>query len=354
MKRLLALLGDDPATIEYGLAHYRWRYRDPLINTMGSALLPMAVRSFYEMLEALVRMAMTANQKEFGIGQRTVTLDDMAEYSSQEDLVRREIDHKVDDALSGPPDKWAEFFQKKMRISLEEQTADWNAFREMQARRHAVIHAGGRVDQTYLDRLAHGAEKPALGSFLSSDHDYMENTFALLRSFSSAVAIETLCRLVPQHGAVIDLAQSQVLLALENERWHEAKVMASTSLATRGSDDRKPELEVNLFMARRELGEDWDSLKEEIEAWVPPNVKESEDKWRYGVAKSALLGDVAATHEALRARQRENPDLSSYSTWPLLKRLSEQSAAIRHLIGHPGTQQRRPVAPKSRKRGRSR
>jgi hypothetical protein len=46
----------------------------------------------------------------------------------------------------------------------------------MFARRHAIVHAGGLVDDRYLKRLPPGASAPTIGTPLVTDRAYISGT----------------------------------------------------------------------------------------------------------------------------------------------------------------------------------
>lgn len=119
-------------------------------------------------------------------------------------------------------------------------------------RSNAVVYAGGVADSAYNACLPEGV-------------------LAAIEDFAAALAVAWLARLVPESDQAVSVADGEVMRALKEQRWRDAKTMAVAALGPLGEGHSHHQLRVNLWMARRELGEDWAKLQKKILGWEPPD-----------------------------------------------------------------------------------
>lgn len=217
----------------------------------------------------------------------------------------------------------------------------------MFARRHAVVHASGLVDERYLDRWAARPARPDLGTSLVCNTEYTSQALGMVEQFGTALCVAWLAHFLSGDPNVAEFASEPVLRALQQQRWRDAKTLAELALSHCDAEHPHHEVQVNWWMARRELGEDWVALRAEIEAWTPPD-----GEARYSVAKAALLHDEAGVRDALLEYDRAGLSVRDLATWPLLVEMKKHSPRVAALVAQRSAKPhaQRPPAPRRRKR----
>jgi hypothetical protein len=136
-------------------------------------------------------------------------------------------------------------------------------------------------------------------------------------------------------------AEDLVLMALQEERWADAKRLAEVALGRTDGTPTHHQLQVNLWMARQELDEDPEVLLGEVSAWTPP------DELRYRLARAGLVGDEESVLVTLEAYWRAG-ELSQVLDWRLVRRMARQSKRVQQVVatrsfrGGQGLTNRRP------------
>lgn len=130
--------------------------------------------------------------------------------------------------------------------------------------------------------------------------------------------------LIPNTDLLANLAQEQVFLALKEKRWNDAYVMAFSALREFPEDHSHDALRINLWMARRELGEDGDQLRREVEAWIPGDHDLTSE-----IGKAAILRNEERTLLLLSELANDHEDSpASVATWPLIVDMAARSKPI--------------------------
>ena len=344
---LVSACNDDRDTMGYALRYLQWKRRGPLTAIVGKALLPGIVADLEELVAALLRLWMTLYPQAEGVDQKQVTVGDVASYASSDDILRRAIDEKVGDLVDGGPLKWQPMLSRGLKIDVEKLATDWPGLLEVFARRHAVVHAGGLVDERYLDRLADRPARPDLGTSLVCDTEYTSQALGIVEQFGTALCVAWLAHFLSGDPNVAEFASEPVLRALQQQRWRDAKTLAELALSHCDAEHPHHEVQVNCWMARRELGEDWLALRADIEAWEPPAGEP-----RYRVARAALLHDEAGVRDALLEYDRAGLSVRDLATWPLLVERKKHSPRVAALVAQRSAKPhaQRPPVPRRRKR----
>jgi len=348
--RFVSACDSDLPTMRYALRYLQWKRRDPLTTVLGRTLLTDVVAAFEEFLAALLRLWGTLYPEALSVGQGQVAIDEVAAYASTDDIIRRAIDQKVDDLMDSGIHKWAKTLSQKLQIHLDQLSVDWPAVLEAFARRHTVVHAGGRADEGYLKSLPDGVIKPGLGSPLVCDKNYISRLLHVVEQLATALSVAWMAHFLSGEQVVSEFASEPVLRALEQERWNDALTLADLALRDYDPDHPQHELRVNRWMALRELGEDWEKLQAEIKAWEPPR-----GETRYQVAKAALLRDEAGFLDALSTYEESGHSVQEIATWPLVVNMKGRSTQIRARVDQASARGRsagagRPRPPKRRRR----
>lgn len=328
---------EDPETARYAMAYAQWKYRAPLADTVGKALVPAATSAFEELLAALLRLWLTLYPDALAMNMTNVVLGVVRSYESSEDFERSAVDAKVREILKKPPPGWNELLRRELRICPAELTEHWDEILEVFARRNVIVHWGGHVDDDYLARQPRNVPLPTVGEVLVTDSTYSRTTLDVLEHLGTTLGVAWLAQLVPTGPLPAQQAAGYLYSALKERRWKDALAIADTVVRGRDLRELPGVVQVNWMMARRDAGEDPVGLAEEIRAWIPP-----EGDPDYLIARAALLRDLDEVVALLEARLHKEPGgLRTIADWPLLDDVAQRSARITQLV-----KQARSPAPK--------
>lgn len=321
--QLQALCDYNPDTIRYALEYLRWNNRDPNETQFGKLFLPSVVATFEQLLAALVRLWLTLYPDAMGGDSQNVKAKELLSYGSREEMERWAIDKRVDEFINQSPLIWLKQLSLNCKVYLNSISTNWDSVLEVFARRNAMVHNGGLVDQTYLDHLPKDFEKPAIGTPLTSDSKYLVESFELIRQLGVALSIAWAAHFTDKSPGTLGMAVDPVYRALRLQRWNDARTYAQLALANCELTDDAHILQVNRWMARQEMGEDKEEIEKEIETWKHPN----DNELRYRLAKAALLFEVQECLNVLKEIQTSAPSLlNDVKTWPLIERMKSHSA----------------------------
>ncbi len=340
---LAVAVGSNGDAARYAMEYALWTRGEAPSTVVGRTLLPAVVASFGELLGGLVRLWLTVDDK--AIDKKQIPVGLLRKYPPQ-DILRRVVDETTDEVIGQGLTKWNKQLAEKPGVRLDSLTEAWPQLVEAFARRNAIVHAGGVADSVYIGRLPEGADEPQLGTPLVCDKRYTEGVLAAVEDFAAALTVAWLARLVPESDQAAAVAEGEVVRALKEKRWRDAKTMAVAALGPLGEDHGHHQLRVNLWMARRELGEDWPKLQQEILGWEPPD-----DDPDYAVAKAALLRDEQRTLGELRRLQAIGHPIADMADWPLMRDMQQRSKAIASTFRGAATgPQRPPPRPNTRRK----
>lgn len=334
IKTLTQMCDNDNKTIQYAMQHYYWSNQEPSSSVAAKSLLSALTSAFEELLAALLRLQFILFPNE--LDDRIVTFGEVRSYASQDDIARMTIDSKVNDIIGQYPQKWDDEIAKRAKIRLSTLCDEWSTFLEVFARRNIFIHAGGRADAEYLRRIGPNDDSIELGTTLTTDIAYITRALDVVDNVATTLAIGWMAHLLPGSDAVADFAHDPVIVALENENWHVARTLSELALNGQSKDHSHNELQVNWWMARRELDDDWEPLKAEISAWEPPP-----GDIRCRIAKYALLRDENQTVVSLKAYNHTDND-QDITSWPLLIVMAKESKPVRSWLFSQRSSNRNP------------
>lgn len=325
---LLEVCEDDASWLRYALAYLQWTLEEPPAERLGRALLPVVVADFEELLGALVRLWLTIDASAFGVEQETAASEEPTEVRAVESRNRERVDKRVQRFLNDGAAVWGQTLTERIEVPLFSPSDAWHKAVEALARRNAIVHAGGRVDSTYL-RQAHleGDQQPKLGTALSFDAPYVLAAIEAFERVAQLLAVGILFRLTAGSESFVEFTEDQVFQALAAAHWLDAREMARLALETCPPGHEAHELQVNFWMARRELDDDWESLRREVEAWEPP-----ENAPRYLLAKAALLEDEPAVLGALESYVEQGFRVRDIAHWPLVVKMTRKSSRVKRAV----------------------
>ena len=311
--------GGNPEAAMYGLDYALWKTGPPASTKLATALVPSLVSEFQELLGALYRQWLTMNPG--AVGKKQTSMEDLLEYETKDDLLRRAIDERVHDIVDRVPEEWAERIKQDMGISVGELCPDWEQICEVFARRNAIVHAGGRVDDTYIMRT--GSDL-IVGEILNTDAEYFEASAGTFEALGVRLTVLWFARLTPEGPAPANFAAPHIYTCLKSRDWEDALVLATAVLRGREQSDLPDVVVVNWWMARRESGEGVEGIRDEVIAWVP-----TANEPGLELARTALLLDVEGFRQLLADPRIRSGLTPTVKEWPLVTRMFETSPELR-------------------------
>lgn len=275
---------DDPDEPEGENAKLEIRFRDgegaALVNRRFQAFLRRVFRPRDERLSILLRALVTTSVSAFeilvgglmseyyrrypgalGSDAKEFSLDDLSQFDTVEDARSLIIQKRVDQMLYGSFDEWAEAFLKRMNIDFQGLALDWEATREVFARRNALVHAGGRVSRQYLKKVGDDGDLD-LGAALKVDEGYVREALDHLAVLGLLAGTLTWVKLVPEDA---EQAWSQLSAYIYEfmlqDRWAVVKGLCTPSCTLAVPDRTKLIVMFNGWLARKRL-DDPDVLDE--------------------------------------------------------------------------------------------
>jgi len=333
--------GEDPDIARYGLSYFQWTRAASLVERTALSVLPASLASLEELIGSVLRIWLTMHPDALNASNKSMTAGDASSYASGDDIKRWAIDEAVRGVIDGSASHWRDVILKNLKVDMRELVADWSAFLEAVARRHVIVHSGGRVDQRYLDDTGtydHGHE---LGDTVVCDHAYISATLDTFHELGEALAIGLLAKLVPAGGEPAALAAPFVLGALERSNWRHALVLSQAVVTTERGSSVLDELRINWWMARRECGEPLEVITSEVDKWTP-----NEEDLPIRLGKAALLFDEEATHLILLEYKRGGGEIPK--NWPLVVAMRQKFPSIQKMCSGAG-QVSRSNRPKKRR-----
>jgi hypothetical protein len=345
LEELASNCDEDLRLVRYAIAVVQSKVSDPPSTVAAKALVSSLVSSFETLLRSLIRLWWTLVPDALSAA-RQITVTEVSRYEFAEDSVRLDLDRRVQEfARRGAP-AWQEALAKNPGVDLSSLARDWTVILEILARRNLLVHNEGQVDEEYRKLLTWLREdqKPPLGAIVDTDASYYQSAKRDLLGLGTSMSFAWLQKFGGGLVESVPFVKDRVYQALQDHRWHDAATIGRMVLPVLPDEEEHQELLVNIWMARRECGEDWPTLRTEIEGWKAPPTH------RFHVARAALLSDARGVIAALQAWEREDPTaVRDVAGWPLLGRLAEGSAPLATYLTI--RQSRKPARPRPRRRG---
>jgi hypothetical protein len=270
-------------------------------------LLATALGAFEDLLMPLVRLALMT------------TLEFTGDTHDDSDYLIA-LNKRARKFIAGGPNEWAPAIQRLCSFDPRSLVADWDGLVEAHQRRNALIHNGGRADSGYLRNLPASCRRPQVGELLHIDVPYLKDVIYSLRALGSGLALLWPTFFAPEDEETgLDRSNSLVYDLLLAGRWADAHKVGTVFIRYERDDQQAALLQVNTWLARRELTDEASWLRAEISMWTPPD-----DSPRWQLAVALLLRDDAGTRDALRASDAQGIPKKTYANWPLVQ-LSDSS-----------------------------
>ncbi|WP_314147465.1 hypothetical protein [uncultured Leifsonia sp.] len=205
------------------------------------------------------------------LGSKQMTLGQMEELGSIEAVRAYAAAKAVDGLMRGGIDQWADWFHL-FAVEWKEIPENWWAFREIDARRNLVAHAGSIVNEFYLKiaRDNDAESVPEAGQELSVDESYLRKAHAELAAFGVLVGASVSMRHRPDAlGSIYSWGAREARALLDDEVYDGARMIAARLLSVaRGRLARRTEIDIRVtdWLARKALG-GVEAIRSEVERY---------------------------------------------------------------------------------------
>jgi hypothetical protein len=284
---------DDMALATYLLQYGQALDRRPLLPTMRRALLITAVANAETMLIGVLRRI----RYDGGGADRWGSI-----WNSPE------LDKAVRRLTRGSIEDWVPQVFADLGVDLPAASCDWDAVREVWARRHVLVHHAGIADQRYVERVAGAVE----GTILEVDSEYLRTAIDLLSGFLLGIILTAWATLLDRSTFVVQLAYMYAAIAESERRWPLAENLHMVAARIESDREHAAASQVNGWLARTH----WrgsDSVHDDAAHWVTDGLPR-----RFRLARTILLGEldaaIAMLPELLGSREITTDDLRE---WPL-------------------------------------
>jgi hypothetical protein len=295
------LFAGTPADIEV-LGPYLLQYsqavdRQPLLPMMCRALLITAVASAETMLIGIIRRIRYDRGGD-------------ADWGSLVGSAR--LDKKVRELTRGSIENWAQRVLDDLDVDLAAASCDWDAVREIWARRHVLVHNRAVADARYVTRIPGAVE----GTILEVDGHYLRTAIDLICGFLLGLILMTWAVLPDRQAFALQFALIHAVSAEAELRWPLAENLHHVAARLEPDPAVSAAHQVNSWLARTRYS-GLDSVVEAVRAWhadeLPP---------RFRLARTILLDDREAAISMLPSLLRDGEvTRDDLRTWTLFDRL---------------------------------
>jgi hypothetical protein len=294
---LAGLAVQDAALGSYLMLHSQALDRKPLLPTMQRALLITAVASAETMLMGVLRRLQYGQGGATRWGPLWNTPD---------------LDKQIRRLTRGSIEDWKPRVLSDLGLNLAPASCDWDAVREVWARRNVLVHNAGLADTKYVERIP----SVAVGTPLEIDSEYLRNAIDLLCGFLLGVIFMAWVVLPGRRSFVLQLFTMYATSAAAELRWPLAENLHALIAREESDKDHAAASQVNAWLARAH----WrgpDSVLEAVEQWRTDDLPR-----RFAVARTILLREydvaIAMLPEILESGEITKDHLL---TWPLFESL---------------------------------
>jgi hypothetical protein len=293
-------------------------------NMTEAALLPGAVEYF----NALTLADTTSSREQLFMASALIVLVSTAETRLRR-IMRRFVEIKgicpdpierrklLGQLFRGGLDTWEAAFRRELGVEIRDWSNEWNRITEIFARRHAHVHQGGVVDETYRKTTGSGE---VMGMLLLLSSDYLNQANDILTGFTFGALYATWSEAKPSiryHAAKI--FEQYVHDALIDVCFYLVEQLAAIIERSSNEDDVRLRAKVNRLLAlEARLGST--AIEDEVGAW-----NTSELAPPYKLARLIFLRQDDHARR-LFEELRDNGVLgdAEVATWVIFKRWREE------------------------------
>jgi hypothetical protein len=232
------------------------------------------------------------------------------------------LDREIRRLTRGSIEEWTARVEADFDLDLAAASCDWDAVREVWARRNVLVHNAGIADKMYVDRVAGTVG----GTILEVDDEYLRTAIDLLCGFLLGTIFTAWVTLPGRSTYVAQLAYLYATTAESERRWPLAENLYM--LAARVDVDREDAAtsKVNAWLARAQ----WrgpDSVLADVRRWVTDELPR-----RFTLARTILLGQRDAAIGMLPELLEQGEITTDHlRAWPLFIPLRDMPAFQRFL-----------------------
>lgn len=255
-----------------------------------------------------------------GLREKNFSYEELLKFSSIEEAKKYLVDNKVEDILRGSFSDWIDFFKEKIKISIHSFSDDLPFAQEASLRRNLLVHNGGIVNQTYLNRFPMEIDpRPVLGAQIQITREYLTDRTDRLEIVFSILALEIWGKIAKGDQDRGVVAAGMGFDALSKERYAVAEALCRYGMNDKSiaSDSRANSL-VNYWQSFK-WSNRFEKIRSEVEDW---DVRTMD--LPYQAAKCALLDQNENCDAILRrALKAERITVEDLRVWPLFRNLRE-------------------------------
>ncbi|MGY1745565.1 hypothetical protein [Blastococcus sp. SYSU D00695] len=318
------ITGDPRALFDYLRAYGQNRVRVARLSVLNSSLLTTAVSNFEVLVSSLIKQFLVERPQAVRSDDARYSLAEISAFETLDEFRDFTADRYVESILRGSFDDWMNWFDKQLKVKLDQVASDPAALREVFQRRHLFVHNGGRVNRLYLSKLTELRDPPAIddelvvdGAYLSSAVDSLTATGALL----TALVLRKLVPVIDHDHPADSLISNSAYQFLRLGRWRVVVALTSAMVDECASDYTRYVMQVNGWLARKRQN-GIEAIRQEVEAWQVSALAP-----RLQLARLALLDDNLEAYKLARILvERNEISQSEWDEWPLLQEVRQYAA----------------------------
>ena len=303
----------------------RLKYNDAALRILHETSVQQLVNSYERLIGDIARSTILEDT-QMAAKEQTLTYRQILEFGSLDEVKRAVVEAQVRDLIRNNDTleqlKW---LHERLGVDVRSQFPDIDAFRRLELRRHAIVHAGGIATSEYLRRLrALGeSELAAEGRPLALASEYIERAWDVVYAFGIvtthlvSVARARGLREVDREEEADNQLNSAAVWAIEQRRYGAAERILEYAQKRRLSKTTYQLMVlVNLAQTYK-----WQGRDEECRELLRQHDWEAaSDQFRLCVA---VLRDENAEEYLTRAVKSGDVGLSDLYEWPVFLKFRE-------------------------------
>jgi hypothetical protein len=313
---LAQIAQDDHALGHYLVAYVRASSRPARLPLIYSALLISAVSNFEVLVAGAIREFLKFKPGALKSEDAKYSLAEIEAFDTLQEFREFCAERYADGILRRSFEDWMAWFQRFLKIGIDEITHQPIVVREIFQRRHLFVHNGGRVSQLYLSKLPELNNPPSLGEQLTIELGYITiaiDALAVAGTLLIALVVRQLVPPEPLKCPMEKYVEEKIYEALFEGRYQMVIDLATSLISDCPEDYLRLVMTVDCWIARKKL-HGIETIRTEVEAWQIDSLEP-----RFRLAKMALQDkNEEAWNFGRSLVQRGDLDETSWSRWPLL------------------------------------
>ena len=304
----------------------RVKYNDAALRLLHEASVQQLVNSYERLIGDIARLHIFENTQEAAKDQ-SLTYRQILEFGSIDEVKRAVVEAQVRDLIRHSDTlEQLEWLRKRLNVDVRSQFPGIGAFRGLEFRRHAIVHAGGIATSEYMRRLGvlGETESAAEGTPLTLSSAYIDRSWDVVYALgivtihlASVARAKGLCDAEQEETADGQLNTAAVW-AIKQQRYGAAERILEYAHKRRLSKTTyKLMVLVNLAQTYK-----WQGRNEECkDLLIPHDWEATSDQFRLCVA---VLRDEDAEDYLTRAVKSGDISLFDLYEWPVFSKFRER------------------------------